>query len=107
MGKKFELNKCCDTCEFNFSGICADDGDYGYGGAIVDDAKQRECWNIGLDYYSELSKKGIINRNGKVRKDKEKCDIKEVEEICFYCANSQMDDEEKLYCVIMDGIIVE
>lgn len=100
MSKKFKLDKCCGTCEFNFSGICADDGDYGYGGGIEDDIKQRKCWNIGLDYYSALLKEGIIYRNGKVRKDRQDCSLQEVEEICFSCGNAYVDDEDKVHCTI-------
>lgn len=67
MKEKFQLDKCCGTCEFNFSGVCADEGDFGYGGNIDDYEKQRECWNIGLDYYSELLKEGIIDDKGNVK----------------------------------------
>lgn len=50
-----KINKSCYTCEFNFSGKCASHGsDYEYGGEIIDFKKQRECWEIGLDYFSEL-----------------------------------------------------
>lgn len=33
--------------------------------------------------------------------------MKDVENICFYCANSYIDDEDKLHCIKKDGIIVE
>lgn len=33
--------------------------------------------------------------------------MKDVEHICFYCANSHVDDEDKLHCMVKDGIIVE
>lgn len=50
-----KINKSCETCEFNFSGECASHGsDYEYGGEIIDFEKQRGCWEIGLDYFSEL-----------------------------------------------------
>lgn len=67
MSEKFKLDKCWSTREFNFSSICADKGDYGYGVEIKDYEMQRECWNIGFHYYSELLRAGIIYENGKVK----------------------------------------
>jgi hypothetical protein len=49
-----ELNKSCLTCEFNFKGICASGGDYEYGEEIIDFDKQRDCWDIGIEYFDEL-----------------------------------------------------
>lgn len=50
-----KLKKTCETCEFNFSGKCADEGEIGpYGTEITDLVTERGCWSIGLDYYSEL-----------------------------------------------------
>lgn len=49
------LKKTCETCEFNFNGKCADEGEIGpYGTEIIDFETERGCWSIGLDYYSEL-----------------------------------------------------
>lgn len=33
--------------------------------------------------------------------------MKNKEGTCFDCANSHVDDEDKLHCIIKDGIIVE
>lgn len=49
------LKKTCETCEFNFSGKCANEGEIGpYGTEITDLVTERECWSIGLNYYSDL-----------------------------------------------------
>lgn len=33
--------------------------------------------------------------------------MKELEKICFYCANGFVDDEDKIHCMLKDGIIVQ
>lgn len=50
-----KINRSCETCEFNFGGTCADEGDFGYGGIITDEKKQRKCWGISLNYSIELA----------------------------------------------------
>lgn len=52
-----KVDKSCKTCEWNFSsGICASGGEeYKYGDRITDFDKQRECWEIGMSYFNDLS----------------------------------------------------
>ena len=52
-----KISKICKTCEFNFDGIYAGKGIYGYGEKIIDMAKECNGWGISLEYYSE-----VINR---------------------------------------------
>lgn len=52
-----KISKICKTCEFNFDGICAGKGIYGYGEKITDMSKECNGWGISLEYYSE-----VINR---------------------------------------------
>lgn len=48
-----KMEKSCKTCEFNFDGICAGDGDtYKYDDKIVDDTKCCDGWSAGLDYFT-------------------------------------------------------
>lgn len=52
---KFERN--CKTCEFNFSGTCAEHmGIYKYGQKIKDDSKECTAWGSSLEYYKKLTK---------------------------------------------------
>ncbi|NFG60039.1 hypothetical protein FC778_15315 [Clostridium botulinum] len=52
-----KLEKICKTCEFNFSGICAEhDGIYSYGEKINDFSKECDCWSSNLTYYSKIIK---------------------------------------------------
>lgn len=52
-----KVNKCCSTCEYNLGDICAnDDTDKGYGWEIDDYDKERQCWEISLNYSIELTK---------------------------------------------------
>lgn len=52
-----KLKKTCETCEFNFSGTCAEhDGVYKYGEQIIDFSKECECWGADLPYYSKIIK---------------------------------------------------
>jgi hypothetical protein len=45
----------CKTCKFNFDGICgAHKSFFGYGGKILDSRPNRDCWEIGIDYFNEL-----------------------------------------------------
>lgn len=74
-----KIVKSCKTCEFNLnSGICASHGsDYDYGGKITNFNKQRECWSIGLEYFSEL-----LEKLPEIQKQKVKRGIKELND--FY-----------------------
>lgn len=49
-----KISKICKTCEFNFDGICAGKGIYGYGEKITDMSKECNGWGISLEYYSEV-----------------------------------------------------
>lgn len=51
---KFERN--CKTCEFNFSGTCAEHmGIYKYGQKIKNDSKECTAWGSSLEYYKKLT----------------------------------------------------
>ncbi|MFP5111813.1 hypothetical protein ACSU64_05475 [Bacillaceae bacterium C204] len=53
--EKIKLSKTCRTCESNFNGKCADEGELGKYGSLIDDFnKERSCWSIGMEYYSDL-----------------------------------------------------
>ena len=64
----------CETCEFNFGGICADAH---YGERITDYHTIRDCWSIGPKEYSRRREE--IEKNN----DLEKL-TKEAYEIYFY-----------------------
>lgn len=49
-----KLDKTCETCEFNFNGICVGEGIYDYGDKIVDSSKECDGWGISLEYFSEI-----------------------------------------------------
>ena len=52
-----EFLKQCKTCEFNFSGICAGQGDtYKYGEVITNDTLYCDDWSASFDYFSEITK---------------------------------------------------
>ncbi len=51
-----KLKRECNTCEFNFDGICAGHGEvYDYGEKIVDDTKCCDDWGANLKYFSEVT----------------------------------------------------
>lgn len=33
--------------------------------------------------------------------------MKELEKICFHCSNAHVDEENKLHCILKNGIIVQ
>jgi hypothetical protein len=50
------INRTCETCEFNFEGICANSGVYQYGEKISDPGVRCDSWSIGLEYYTKILK---------------------------------------------------
>ena len=60
-----KISKICKTCEFNFDGIYAGKGIYGYGEKIIDMAKECNGWGISLEYYSEVINRTEERRVGK------------------------------------------
>jgi len=50
-----KLIKQCKTCEFNFGGTCAGNGD-AYGEEITDATNTCNYWNASLEYFTELTK---------------------------------------------------
>ena len=51
-----KLQKTCQTCEFNFDGICAGHGDtYKYDEKITDDSKSCDDWGASLDCFTEMT----------------------------------------------------
>ena len=55
---KFKVEKNCQTCEFNFNGICAggDEKHKKYGHTIYDPTDSCNGWNESLEYFSEIEK---------------------------------------------------
>lgn len=54
---QFKLIKTCETCKFNFNGVCVEhDSFYGYGGKIEKILNNCNEWYAGLDYVIELEK---------------------------------------------------
>ena len=49
-----KINKTCETCEFNFNGICGGNGFYKYGEKIIDIQKNCDSWGISYKYFSEI-----------------------------------------------------
>lgn len=47
------MKKSCSNCEFNFNGICADEGLYGYGGTITDFDAVCDSWRISFIAFCE------------------------------------------------------
>lgn len=63
-----DIKRNCITCEFNFNGTCANE----YYGMLVSDLephKNKDCWSLGLDYYSELVDKAPKNLQEKILYD--------------------------------------
>jgi hypothetical protein len=59
-GGKMKLIRECRTCEFNFDGMCAGEGEgatYQYGEKIIDDTKNCDDWGASLEYYSDITEK--------------------------------------------------
>ena len=55
MVEKIKLTKNCNTCEFNFKGICAGRDDI-YGKEIKHIIDDCDCWGASLEYFSYLTK---------------------------------------------------
>ena len=51
------INKTCETCEFNFEGVCTGEGNYSYGQKIQDFNKECDGWGISFDYFTEITEK--------------------------------------------------
>lgn len=67
-----KVKRECNTCEFNFDGICAEHGDvYDYGEKIVDDTKGCDDWGAGLKYFSEVTE----NAPWYIKNDYKNCKI--------------------------------
>lgn len=49
------IDRTCQTCEFNFSGVCAEDMNYGK--EVTNSDIECEGWSISLDYFSEIINK--------------------------------------------------
>ncbi|MBC2581483.1 hypothetical protein [Clostridium sp. DJ247] len=50
-----KINKCCETCEYNYNSTCVNyENPYGYGWIIDDYSKLRSCWESSFNYSKEL-----------------------------------------------------
>ena len=48
------IDKTCQTCEFNFDGICAGDGNYKYGKKITNADMECDGWGMSFHYFSQI-----------------------------------------------------
>ncbi|MTK08472.1 MAG: hypothetical protein F8N38_15480 [Hungatella sp.] len=73
----------CKTCEFNFDGVCAGEGNaYEYGARIIDDTKECDGWEAGFEYYSLITEEAPWYIKEKYKNYKIQYDefIKEIED---------------------------
>lgn len=67
-----KVKRECNTCEFNFNGVCAGHGDvYNYGEKIIDDTKGCDDWGADFKYFSEVMKEAPWY----IKNDYENCKI--------------------------------